>query len=467
MTTSYDLIVIGGGPGGYAGAIRAAQLGFKTACIEKEEILGGTCLRVGCIPSKALLQSSELFHEAQHSFADHGIESDNLRFDLDKMLKRKERVVTTLGRGINALMKKNKITRYSGLGSILGDEEGGLVRVAVTKSEGVEEISAKHVIIATGSKVAQLRGIQIDGDRIGTSAEALSYPEVPKHLVVIGAGAIGLELGSVWSRLGAEVTVLEYLDRIIPGMDTELAGSFQKILTKQGLKFRLGTRVTGAEVKEEGCLVHIDGSEPIECDRVLMAVGRVPNTEGLGLENTGITTDTRGRIPVNGHFQTSSSGIYAIGDVIAGPMLAHKAEEEAIACVERIITGYGHVDYSTIPYIVYTSPEFAGVGSTEALLKEQGIPYKKGSFPFMANGRAKAMAINEGMVKVLAHAETDRVLGVHILGVQAGELIAEAAAAMSYGASSEDLARTCHAHPTLAETIKEAAMAVDGRAIHM
>ena len=467
MANTHDLLIIGGGPGGYAGAIRGAQLGLNTACIEKERLLGGTCLRVGCIPSKALLQSSERFHEAQHSLADHGVEVENLNLNLEKMLKRKDKVVNTLGRGINALFKKNNITRYSGHGSLIGLNEEGHHRVKLVSAEGEIELIAKNLVIATGSKVAALRGVETDGDRIGTSTEALSYSEVPKHLVVIGAGAIGLELGSVWSRLGAQVTVLEYLDRVTPGMDKELSDNLQKILTKQGLSFRLGSKVTGAETTENGCLVHMEGEESISCDRVLLAVGRVPNTDGLGLESVGIETDKRGRIPVDGHFQTSVQGLYAIGDVIAGPMLAHKAEEEAIACVERITTGYGHVDYNTIPFIVYTEPEFAGVGKTEATLKEEGIPYKKGAFPFLANGRARSMGITDGMVKILAHAETDRVLGVHMLGAHVGELIAEAAAAMAYGASSEDLARTCHAHPTLAEAVKEAAMDVEDRAIHM
>jgi dihydrolipoamide dehydrogenase len=459
-THTFDLVVIGAGPGGYIAAIRAAQLGLNVACIEKEAALGGTCLRVGCIPSKALLESSERFADVKHGLGTHGIKVQGVELDLPAMLKRKDSIVRQLTNGVGGLFKKNGVTRYTGTGRLLG---GG--RVAVDGTQPVE-LQAKHILIATGSQVASLPGITFDGDRIGTSTEALAYPSVPGHLVVIGAGVIGLELGSVWSRLGAKVTVLEYLDRILPGTDTEIATQARKSFEKQGLVFQLGVRVTGAEVQGDQVVVTRDGGEPITCDRVLVAVGRKPNTEGLGLDAVGLETDKRGRIPVDAHFQTSVPGLYAIGDVIAGPMLAHKAEEEGVACVERIVTGYGHVNYDTIPNVVYTMPEVASVGRTEEELQAAGIPYRKGSFPFMANGRAKALAITDGQVKILAHAETDRLLGVHIFGPWAGELIAEAAAAMEFGATAEDLARTCHAHPTLSEAIKEAALAVDGRTLN-
>ena len=459
---THDLVVIGAGPGGYVAAIRAAQLGLDTACIEEVKELGGTCLRVGCIPSKAMLESSELFAEAGNGgLAAHGVAVAGVKLDLDKMLKRKDKVVKGLTQGVAGLFKKNKITRYEGHGKLAGPG-----KVSVETADGPVEIEAKHIIIATGSKVATLPGIEWDGDRIGGSTEALSYPEVPKKLVVIGAGYIGLELGSVWSRLGSEVIVLEYLDRILPGMDNEIAKEAEKILKKQGLEFRLGSKVTGAKVDGDKCVVTVEGSDPIECDRVLVAVGRKPNTDDLGLDSVGLELDKGGRIPVGDHFETPVEGIYAIGDVIRGPMLAHKAEEEGVACVEGIVTGYGHVNYDAIPGVAYTHPEIASVGKTEEQLKEAGIPYRKGKFPFMANGRAKALNQTEGFVKILAHEETDRILGVHIIGPRAGDLIAEAAVAIEFGASSEDIARTSHAHPTLAEVVKEAAFAVDGRAIH-
>ncbi len=462
MSAPYDLVVIGAGPGGYIGAIRAAQLGWKVAIVEKEPQLGGTCLRVGCIPSKALLESSELFAEAGHSFAQHGIRIEGRQLDLETMLARKVKTVDGLAEGVGQLMKKNGIDRFTGRGELLAPG-----RVRVHGYDGsAEEVVAERVILATGSRVAELKGVELDGDRIGTSTEALAYPEVPDHLVVIGAGAIGLELGSVWARLGSQVTVLEYLDRILLGFDDALAKDAQRLFAKQGLTFRLGSRVVGASRQGDRCLVECDGQEPIRCDRVLLAVGRRPNTEGLGLESVGLTTDERGRIPIDESFQTSVPGIFAIGDVVRGPMLAHKAEEEGIACVERLITGYGHVDYDTIPNIVYTMPEIASVGRTEAELKEAGRKYRVGQFPFAANGRARALGHTVGKVRILADAETDRVLGVHILGPRAGDLIAEATAAIAFGASSEDIARTCHAHPTLAEVIKEAALAVDGRALH-
>lgn len=458
--SQHDVVVIGAGPGGYVAAIRAAQLGLNTACVEMEPALGGTCLRVGCIPSKALLESSELYRQAQHHFRDHGIVTGDLKVDLPAMLKRKDQIVTSLTKGIDGLFKKNKVTRYVGRGKIVGKGQ-----VAVEGPDPVT-LQAKHIIIATGSRSAPLNGVEVDNDRIGTSTEALAYPEVPRHLVVIGAGVIGLELGCVWSRLGAKVTVLEYLPRILPGMDTELATEAQKIFTKQGLEFRLGMRVVSAKLKDGQCVVECAEAEPITCDRVLLAVGRLPNLDGLGLDELKVTRDERGRIVVDDKFRTNVDGIYAIGDVLSGPMLAHKAEEEGIACVDGIAGKYCHVNYDAIPGVVYTEPEIASVGKTEEQLKQEGVPYRRGTFPFMANGRAKALGMTEGRVKILAHEETDRVLGVHILGPRAGDLIAEAAVAIEFGASAEDIARSSHAHPTLAECIKEAALAVDGRAIH-
>jgi dihydrolipoamide dehydrogenase len=463
MTNAHDLVVIGAGPGGYVAAIRAAQLGLNVGVIEKESRLGGTCLRIGCIPSKALLESSELFHETKHSFAAHGIVAKEVALDLKAMLARKDGVVDQLTKGIAGLLKKNKITRYEGLGRLSG---AGAVEVVGADGK-VTALTAKNVLIATGSTSATLKGIELDGDKVGTSTEALSWPAVPGHLVVIGAGAIGLELGSVWCRLGAKVTVLEYLDRILPANDAEIAKDAQKVLAKQGLTFKLGVKVTGARATKDGAVVEIEGQQPITCDRVLVSVGRKPHTEGLGLDKVGITLDPKGRIPVDAHFRTAAAGVFAIGDVIPGPMLAHKAEEEGVACVEHIVTGYGHVNYDAIPNVVYTHPEVAGVGKTEEELVAAGIPYRKGAFPFLANGRAKALGQTDGKVKILAHKETDRILGVHILGPRAGDLIAEAVAAIEFGASAEDLARTCHAHPTLAEVVKEAALAVDGRALHI
>jgi dihydrolipoamide dehydrogenase len=457
----HDLVVIGAGPGGYVAAIRGAQLGLDVACIEKERELGGTCLRIGCIPSKALLESSEIYHEAANGFSDHGLVLKQVGLDLKKMLQRKDRVVKHLTTGVGSLFRKNKVTRYEGQARLAGQG-----RVAVAGSDGEIELEATHILIATGSKSAQVPGVEFDGDRIGTSTEALSYGEVPQHLVVIGAGYIGLEMGSVWKRLGAQVTMLEYLSRILPGMDSELADEARKIFEKQGLEFRLGMRVTGAKVKKGRCVVECEGAEPIECDRLLVSVGRVPNTEGLGLEEAGIKLDAKGRIPVNDRFATSAAGVYAVGDVIRGPMLAHKAEDEGIACVEGIVTGHGHVNYDAIPAVVYTQPEIASVGKTEDELKEAGVEYRKGEFPFRANARARALGQVEGKVKILADAKTDRVLGVHILGPRAGDLIAEAAVAIEFGASSEDIARSSHAHPTLAEAVKEGALAVDGRTIN-
>jgi dihydrolipoamide dehydrogenase len=483
----HDLLVIGAGPGGYVAAIRAAQLGLNVACIEMEKSLGGTCLRIGCIPSKALLESSERYAAARHpgapGLAEHGVKVGGVELDLPTMLTRKEKIVAGLTKGVEALFKKNKVTRYAGRARIAGPGrvaleplaaaapplhtgEAGLPAVSPAPSNGVKEIAAKNILIATGSRSAELPGVKPDGDRIGTSTDALSYSEVPKHLVVIGAGYIGLELGSVWARLGAKVTVLEYLDQILPNTDGEIAREALKLLKRQGLEFRLGSRVTTAHLMHDKCIVEAEGAAPLECDRVLLSVGRVPYTEGLGLESVGIQLDKKGRIPVDDHFATAAAGIYAIGDVIRGPMLAHKASEEGVACVERLVTGFGEVNYDAIPAVCYTEPEVAGVGKTEEQLKQLGVEYKSGVFQFRANGRARALGQVDGRVKILADAKTDRILGVHIIGPRAGDLIAEAAVAIDFGASSEDLARCCHAHPTLAEAIKEAALAVSGREIH-
>jgi dihydrolipoamide dehydrogenase len=472
--TNHDLIVIGGGPGGYTAAIRAAQLGLNAACVEREPKLGGTCLRIGCIPSKALLESSEKFAEAKHRLAEHGVKAASVDLDLPTMLRRKEQVVDTLCKGIEGLFRKHKITRYLGYGRLAGPG-----KVAVIKpGGGVEELTAPHIILAPGSKPAILPGIELHSDRIGTSTEALSYGEVPQHLVVVGGGYIGMELGSVWNRLGAKVTVLEFLDRILPGTDSELATEALKLFQKQGIEFRLGSRVTSAKFdpNQNQCIVQCADADPIACDRVLVAVGRTPATQDLGLETVGISLDPKGRIPVDNHFRITphlspltihSAGLYAIGDSIHGPMLAHKAEEDAVACVEGIVTGYAHVDYNLVPSVIFTHPEIAAVGKTEDQLQAEGTPYRKGTFPFRANGRARTLADVEGKVKILAHQQTDRVLGIHILGPRAGDLIAEAAAAMAFGASSEDIARTCHAHPTLAEALKEAALAVDNRSLNL
>ena len=455
----FDLLIIGAGPAGYVSAIRGAQLGLKVAVAEKEPALGGTCLRIGCIPSKALLHSSELYEQARHDFAEHGIQATGLKLDLAKMMARKNAVVKTLTQGVAGLMKKNKITVLHGAASFDAER-----RVTV----GEQTVTAEHVLIATGSVAAALPGIDLTLDRVDTSTDAIAYDDVPEKLVVIGAGVIGLELGSVWRRLGSRVTVLEYLDRILPGMDSTLAKEALKVFKKQGLEFELGTKVTGVETTATGVKVLREGADPVEADRVLVAVGRKPHTEGLGLEHIGVKPNARGQIEVNERFETSAPGVYAVGDVIPGPMLAHKAEEEGVACVEMIATGHGHLDYHTIASVVYTDPEVASVGKTEDELKEEGVNYKAGRFPFAANGRARAIdAADAGFVTVLADAETDRVLGVHILGHMAGDLIAEAGTAIAYGASSEDIARACHAHPTLSETVKEAALAVDGRAVHI
>jgi dihydrolipoamide dehydrogenase len=458
----HDLVVIGAGPAGYVAAIRAAQLGMNVGCIEREPSLGGTCLRIGCIPSKALLESSELFASARDGLAPHGISAERVTLDPAAMLRRKDAIVQALTKGVDTLFRKHKVTRYTGHGRIAGP------RVVTAEADGkTVSIGARSVLIATGSGPASLEGVVPDGVRIGTSTDALAYREVPRHLVVIGAGYIGLELGSVWRRLGAEVTVLEALDRILPGMDGEIASEARRILEKQGLTFRLGARVERVRTDGDGCVVECEDAEPLRCDRVLVAVGRRAFTDGLGLDAIGIVPDERGRIPVDDRFRTGAHGVYAIGDVIRGPMLAHKAMDEAVACVDGLAGGDVHVDYETIPSAVYTSPELASVGQTEEQLQAAGRDYRKGVFPFIANGRARILRHTEGRVKVLADAKTDRVLGVHILGPRAGDLIAEAVAAMAFGASSEDIARTCHAHPTLAEALREAALAVDGRPLHI
>ena len=458
----FDLVIIGSGPGGYVAAIRAAQLGLKVACVEEAGALGGTCLRIGCIPSKALLESSERFVEARDRLLVHGVVCAEVRLDLAAMLRRKEQIVLTLTRGVEALFKKNKVTRFTGHGRIEGRG-----RVVVDGPNGAERLQARNVLVATGSVPATLPGVEFNSPRVVTSTDALAYTEVPQHLVVIGAGYIGLELGSVWRRLGARVTVLEYLDRILFGLDAEVAVEAKRIFQKQGVEFRLGSKVIGARVQGEQCVVEVEGQAPLACDRVLVAAGRMPNTQNLGLESVGVELHKKGYIPVNEHFATNAQGIYAIGDVIAGPMLAHKAEEEGIACVEYLATGRGHVNYDAIPAVVYTQPEIASVGKTEEQLKETGAEYRKGVFPFRGNGRARTLDQVEGLIKILADAKTDRILGVHILGPHAGDLINEAASAIAFSASSEDLARTCHAHPTLGEALRESALAVASRAIHI
>ncbi len=464
MSEKFDLIVIGGGPGGYVCSIRAAQLGFKVACIDENSFFGGTCLRVGCIPSKAMLESSELYHRATAGLKEHGIRLGTVELDLKSMLKRKERVVSSLGRGVSSLLKKNVVTAVQGRGRLLG-----VGRVAVTTEQGQRNLEAEHIVIATGSAPASLPGIEIDGEWVCSSTEALEFTEVPERLVVIGAGAIGLELGSVWSRLGAKVTVLEYLDRILPGCDLEIAKAAQKVLAKQGLKFELSSRVEAVKLLKggKGCKVKIaDRKDDLECDRVLMSVGRRPFTNNLGLDDVGVERDQRGFIVVDERFSTNVPGVYAIGDVIGGAMLAHKAEEEGVALAEILKSGVGHLDYNTVPAVVYTHPEVASVGRTEEDLKGKGVPYRVGRFLFAANGRARAVGETDGLVKILAHEKTDRILGVHILGPQAGDLLSESVVAMSFGASSEDLGRICHAHPTLSEATKEAALDVEGRALH-
>ncbi len=465
---NYDLVIIGTGPGGYVCAIRAAQLGMKVAVVEKNATLGGTCLNVGCMPSKALLYASEMFEEAGHSFAKMGVSVPAPKLDLPAMMNFKQQGIDGNVKGVEFLMKKNKIDVISGKGRILG---AGKVEVAGSDGK-TQTVETKNIVIATGSDVAQLKGIEIDEKRIVSSTGALSLDKVPGKLLIVGAGVIGLELGSVWHRLGAQVTVVEFLDRILPGMDGEVAKQFQRILEKQGFAFKLGAKVTGVDTSGKTLSVRIEpaaGGKPesLEADVVLVAIGRVPYTEGLGLKEAGIALDNRGRVQIDAHFSTSVKGILAIGDVIAGPMLAHKAEDEGVAVAEILAGQAGHVNYDVIPGVVYTTPEIAAVGKTEEELKQAGVAYTSGKFPFTANGRSKVNQTTDGFVKVLADAKTDRVLGVHIVGREAGELIHEAAVLMEFGGSAEDLARTCHAHPTRSEAIKEAALAVGKRAIHM
>ncbi len=465
MPDHYDVVIIGGGPGGYVAAIRAAQLGLRTACIDRRDTLGGTCLNIGCIPSKALLQSSEKFAEARNGLAEHGIAVGEVTLDLARMMARKDRVVSTLTRGVEFLFRKNKVDWLKGTGRIAAPG-----RVAVSAADGTtNEIEAGAIVIATGSESTPLRGITIDERRILSSTGALALEQVPKRLAVIGGGYIGLELGSVWQRLGAQVTVVELLDRIVPTMDRELAAALQRTLTRQGIAFQLGTKLTELREAADKLSLQIESPENqgIEAEAVLVAAGRRPFTQGLGLDAVGVACDAQGRVIVDDGFATNRPGIYAIGDVIRGPMLAHKAEEEGIAVAERLAGQKPEVDYDAIPAVIYTWPEVASVGKTEEELKEAVISYRTGKFPFTANPRARANGDTEGFVKILAEAATDRVLGVHIIGPDAGTLIAEATLAIEFGASAEDIARTCHAHPTLSEAVKEAALAVDGRAIHI
>ena len=465
---AYDLIVIGTGPGGYVCAIRAAQLGQKVAVVEKRATHGGTCLNVGCIPSKALLHASELFEEAGHSFAKMGIGVGTPKLDLAALMTFKDEGVDGNVKGVDFLLKKNKIDAVHGAGRITGPG-----KVEVKGADGkTQTVETKNIVIATGSDVAKLKGVDIDGKRIVTSDQAIALDKVPQRLLVIGAGVIGLELGSVWRRLGSQVTVVEFLDRILPGMDNEVCRQSQRILEKQGIVFKLGSKVTGVDSSGAVLKATVEpakggAAETIEADVVLVAIGRVPYTEGLGLDEVGVKKDNRGRVVVDAHYATNVNGIYAIGDVIAGPMLAHKAEDEGMAAAEILAGQAGHVNYGVIPGVVYTFPEIASVGKTEEELKEAGVAYNAGKFPFTANGRAKANHQTDGFVKILADAKTDRVLGVHIVGSDAGNMIAEAAVAMEFGAAAEDIARTCHAHPTLPEAVKEAALAVAKRAIHM
>ncbi len=467
MENNFDLVVIGGGPGGYVCAIRAAQLGLKTACVESRGALGGTCLNVGCIPSKSLLNLSENFHKAKKDFNQQGIELEGIRLNIEKMMSNKNKSIQVLTKGVEFLFKKNKVTYYKGKGVLFSKNDV----VVYENNNKRTNIKSKNIVLATGSGVASLPGIDIDEKNIVSSTGALSFDKVPKKLAVIGGGYIGLEMGSVWSRLGSDVTVIEYLDYITPGMDREISNEFQKILSKQGIKFKMGSKVEA--VKDQGKSVSISYTnvksskkESLDVDKVLVSVGRKPYTEGLNLSKVGVKKDSKGRIEVNQKLQTSVNNIYAIGDVIKGPMLAHKAEEEGIAVAEILAGQAGHVNYDVIPGVIYTSPEVATVGKTEEQLKEEKKSYKVGKFPFLANSRAKVNNETDGFVKILADSKTDKVLGVHIIGPHCGDMIAEMALAMEFGASSEDIARTCHAHPTHTEAIKEAALAVDKRPIH-
>lgn len=465
-TETFDLVVIGAGPGGYVAAIRAAQLGMRVACVERHATLGGTCLNVGCIPSKALLDSSEHFEHARHGLAVHGVRVEGVALDLPAMMARKDKVVRELTRGVEGLFRKNRIERVTGTARLVSAGE-----VEVTGAEAPRRLHAQRILIATGSKPASLPGIAFDGRRIVHSTDALTLPEVPRRLLVVGAGAIGLELGSVWRRLGAEVTVLEYLDRIVPGADAGTALALQRALERQGMVFRFGVSARAARVVGEGVEVEVapaaGGDVTVEtADVLLVAVGRRPYTEGLGARELGVAFDERSRIVTDAHFETNVKGVYAIGDVVAGPMLAHKAEEEGVACVERMAGVAGHVNRDCIPNVVYTWPELASVGLSEEDARARGLEVRVGTFPFLANGRAKAMGEKDGQVKVLADAATDRIVGAHVVGPRASDLIAELVVAMEMGASAEDVARSVHAHPTLPEAVKEAALAVAGRALH-
>jgi len=462
---SFDLVVVGAGPGGYVCAIRAAQLGKSVAIVEKRATLGGTCLNVGCIPSKALLESSELFEQTMNHAGDHGVVVGDVGLDLEGMMARKDRIVGELTGGVAALMKKNKIQVFAGTGRMTAPD-----KVIVEGDDGTTELEAAHICLAMGSASIDLPFLPVDGDGVVSSTEALAFDAVPKHLVVIGAGAVGLELGSVWRRLGAEVTVIEMLPTITPFADKQMAKTLERALSDQGMDIRLSTKLTAAKLLKTKIKLSVEskknGKETIDCDRVLVAVGRRPVTAGAGLDVAGLVLDDAGRVVVNDHLQTNHPTVYAIGDIVRGPMLAHKAEDEGVAVAEHIAGMPGHVNYEVIPNVVYTDPELAMVGRTEAELKEAGIPFNAGRFMFRANGRAKSLGSETGMVKILAHKETDEILGVHMVGPRVSELIAEAAMAMEMRASAEDLARTCHAHPTLAEVVKEAALAVDKRALH-
>lgn len=468
MSDPFDVVIIGGGPGGYNCAIRCGQLGLKAAIIEMRDTLGGTCLNVGCIPSKALLHASEYYHAAQTEFADMGIEVSGVKLDLEKMMAKKDEAVKGLTQGVAFLMKKNKVKHFQGKGKIVGKGE-----VEVTKADGsTEKLTAKNIVIATGSEPASLPGIEIDEERIVTNTGALSLKEVPKKLTLIGAGVIGLEMGSVWARLGSEVTVIEFLDHIMPGADAEISKQAKKIFESQGLTFKMGSKVTNIEKLKTKLKVSVEpakggDTETLDADVVIMAIGRKPYTEGLGLETVGVTTNPRGVIETTDHFKTGVEGIWALGDCVPGPMLAHKAEDDGVAVAELIAGKAGHVNYDLVPSVVYTSPEIAWVGKTEQQLKDAGIKYKTGKFPFMANSRARTNHQTDGFVKVLADATTDEVLGVHMLGVGVGEMIGEICVAMEFKAASEDIARTCHAHPTLSEAVRQAAMAVEGWTMQM
>ncbi len=463
----YDVVVIGSGPGGYVCAIRAAQLGLKVACVEKDNTLGGTCLNVGCIPSKALLSVSEKYAQASHDFDALGIEVGTPKANLKKMMTHKDKVVAANTQGITFLFKKNKVDHLIGTGTITGV---GIVEIS--GKDGKKTVTAKNIVIATGSESTPLNGVNVDEKQIVSSTGSLALEKIPATMAVIGGGVIGLELGSVWQRLGTKVTVIEFMDRLLPGSDLEVSKEMKKLMTKQGMELKLSTKVTGAQTSKDKVTLTLEPAnggavEKLEVENVLLSIGRRPYTQGLGLEKAGVKVDNRGRVEIDDHFQTNVAGIYAIGDVVRGAMLAHKAEDEGVVVAEIIAGQSGHINYDAIPSVVYTFPEVASVGKTEEQLKEAGVAYKSGKFPFMANGRARAMAAIDGFVKILADAKTDRVLGCHIVGPEAGTLIAEVALAMEFGASAEDIARTCHAHPTLNEAVKEAALAVDGRPIHI